>query len=333
MWLTISRAFSHSSHACSLIKVVSVSVDGQCGRVALPLVHGELMTKVLARLQHLAGLFAAVLWISVGALANCPGQPMDGSRVANPNRPTISDPADITQLGVVELEYGYTRTWVGATRDHDLSGLLKFAVLCDLEFRWTPDNFHHAVAGGITQKGAGDNWIGAQYRFHHQTSYTPTIAFRYEAKVPTASASKGFGSGAPDHSFTFMASKDIGKYHFDYNLGYLLAGHPTGHSYDSNSNLALAFSRPIRGPLGITGEGYGETKLDQAPAYASVLLAFTYGVTPQLVVDSGYDVGVTNGSPGNHLFVGFTYAVIDVYSHFRVKQTASNKPDPGRGRP
>lgn len=265
-------------------------------------------------------LLIFVLYLPQWAMGmTCQNQPTDGSIVANPNRPTISDPADITQYGVVELEYGYTRTWVDGTRDNNLSGLLKFAMLCDLELRWTTDDFHNVTGAGTTQSGFGDNWIGAQYRLHHQSQYLPTVSFRYEAKVPTASASSGFGSGAPDHSLAFMASKDIGKFHFDYNLGYLLAGRTNRDSYDSNYNLALAFSRPIRGQLGVTGEGYGETALATRPAYASALLAFTYSITPRLVVDAGYDAGLTNGSPGNHFFAGFTYALIDLYSRFHSK--------------
>src|SRR2546421_99223 len=38
--------------------------------------------------------------------AQCPDKPKDGI-VANPNRPTVADPADITQYGVLEVEYGY----------------------------------------------------------------------------------------------------------------------------------------------------------------------------------------------------------------------------------
>ena len=40
------------------------------------------------------------------------------SIVANPNRPTVADPADITQYGVLELEYGCDRVWPDETRMH-----------------------------------------------------------------------------------------------------------------------------------------------------------------------------------------------------------------------
>ena len=33
------------------------------------------------------------------------------SIAANPNRPTVSNPAHVTQFGVLELEYGLDRMW------------------------------------------------------------------------------------------------------------------------------------------------------------------------------------------------------------------------------
>src|SRR4029077_16135876 len=33
---------------------------------------------------------------------------------ANPNRPTVANPADITQYGVLELEYGWDQSSLGA---------------------------------------------------------------------------------------------------------------------------------------------------------------------------------------------------------------------------
>ncbi|HEX9112694.1 MAG TPA: hypothetical protein VF845_14535, partial [Terriglobales bacterium] len=64
------------------------------------------------------------------------------SIVANPNRPTVANPADITQYGVLELEYGWDRTWPEeGVHQTSLGGLLKFGLLCDVELRWTTTSF------------------------------------------------------------------------------------------------------------------------------------------------------------------------------------------------
>ena len=64
------------------------------------------------------------------------------SIVANPNRPTVANPADITQYGVVELEYGWNRLWPGlGVQQTSVGGLLKFGMLCDVELRWNTTSF------------------------------------------------------------------------------------------------------------------------------------------------------------------------------------------------
>src|SRR2546426_2512049 len=65
-----------------------------------------------------------------------------GSILANPNRPTVANPADITQYGVLELEYGWDRVWPQTdVHQTSLGGVLKFGLLCDLELRWNSTAF------------------------------------------------------------------------------------------------------------------------------------------------------------------------------------------------
>src|SRR5438445_11985893 len=64
------------------------------------------------------------------------------SIAANPNRPTVANPADITQYGVLELEYGWATAWPqGMANQSSLGGLLKFGLLCDVELRWYTTSF------------------------------------------------------------------------------------------------------------------------------------------------------------------------------------------------
>lgn len=265
-------------------------------------------------------LFFLCVALSLHAFATCRDQPPDGQIIANPNRPTVSNPADITQYGVLETEYGYTLTWPGGNNhQNDIAGLFKFAVACDLEIRWNVDNFINQSVNGSSENGIGDQMIGGQYRYHHQTKNSPTLAFQYAVKLPVASPSKNLGTGKVDHNITFlMASKDVGQYHFDFNAGYLLAGRPFTSGYDKNFNLALAFSHPLVRSFGVTGEFSGETPLNaQNPAFGSTLWAITYKASQRLVFDSGYNVGLTSGSPGKQFFAGVTYSITDIYAKFR----------------
>jgi hypothetical protein len=262
-----------------------------------------LMTTALC----LVASFASGQWMGkqTGCYAN--------SISANPNRPTVANPADITQYGVLELEYGWDGVWpVERVTQTSGSGLLKFAFLCDVEARWYTTSFLSQTDASGTHRTFGDNWLGPQVRVYKQTKRVPSLAFNYAVKIPSASTEAGLGSGAVDHVFTFLASKDVAKIHFDFNASQFWIGGANG--FDRNQQYNLAFSRAIRGPLQFTGEFYGDTRLNgTTPGFASSLWALTYTVIPRLVIDGGFEVGITSGGPHRHLFFGVTYAIARLY--------------------
>jgi Putative MetA-pathway of phenol degradation len=239
---------------------------------------------------------------------------------ANPNRPTVSNPANVTQYGVLEVEYGFDRLWPQEGINLTSSGaLVKFGMFCDIEFRWLTTAVVSQSDDSGTHRSFGDNWLGTEIRFHRQTNRLPTMAISYAFKIPSASTEAGLGSGHVDHSLTFGASENIRHFTFDFNLTQFLIGRSTG-GFDSNQQLALAFSRPIWRELQIVGEVYGQTELNQTtPGFASSLWALSYTVRPRLVIDSGYEVGLTSGGPQHHFFVGATYAITNLYQRWRRK--------------
>jgi outer membrane putative beta-barrel porin/alpha-amylase len=247
------------------------------------------------------------------------------SITANPNRPTVANPADITQYGVLELEYGWDRIWPQAgVHQTTLEGLLKFGLLCDIELRWTTTSFLSQTTGDVTQQGFGDNWLGPQIRLYRQTKSVPTLSFSYAVKIPSADENNGLGTGRVDHALTFLASKDVAHIHFDFNATQYWIGRVGTRGFDRNNQLNLAFSFFIHGPLQLTGEFYGDTELNRdSPAFASSLWALTYTVTPRLVIDSGYEATLTAGGPHRHVFVGVTYSIANLYPGWKRRHAGS----------
>ena len=243
------------------------------------------------------------------------------SIAANPNRPTVSNPAHVTQYGVLELEYGFDRFWPDeGVHQTSFEGLLKFGVLCDIEFRWTTNSFLSQTDPNGTHQTLGDNWLGTEVRFHRQTARLPTMAVSYAFKIPSASTENGLGSGRVDHSFTFGASETIANFNFDFNYSHLLVGRPGASGFDQNEQLALAFSHVVYRRLQFAGEFYGQTELNKtAQGFASSLWALTYTVLPRLVIDGGFEGGLTSGGPHRHAFVGMTYAITNLYPGWRKK--------------
>lgn len=251
-----------------------------------------------------------------------------GSIIANPNRPTVASPADISQYGVLELEYGGDRTWPEkGVHQNSLGGLLKFGLLCDVELRWTTTSFLSQTEAGGTRRGFGDNWLGPQVRVYRQTKRVPSLAFGYAVKIPSASTDDGLGTGRVDHSVTLLASKDIATVHFDFNATHSWIGREAASGFDQNDQLNLAFSRPVRGGLGFTGEFYGDTQLSRnTPRFVSSLWALTYTINPRFVIDGGFEGGLTSGGPHRHVFAGLTYSIGNFYPGWRRRQSSGTNP-------
>jgi hypothetical protein len=244
---------------------------------------------------------------------------ISSSVISVPSRPTVANATDTTQCGVVELEYGLERQWPGggANRD-DLSGGLRFGLTPKLDFHWSSSEFVHLMNGGGNRTGYGDNWLGLKYRFLGQTKHRPALGVFYDAKVPSASVALGLGSGKVDHSISFLASKDVRKLHFDFNVVELLAGRPAATGFDHNTGFALATWVPVTKRLTGVVEPYGYNSLNPGnPAFASVMVGFNYKVQPRVYVDGGLDLGVTHDAPHKRVYVGITYAMANLYSWMR----------------
>jgi hypothetical protein len=239
--------------------------------------------------------------------------------VSVPSRPTVSNATDTTQCGAVELEYGWERQWVSAsTHQTDVSGGLRLGLTPSLDFHWASTDFLSMVSPGADHSGFGDSWVGLKYRFSRQSKHVPSFGAFYQAKVPSANDKNGMGTGQVDHAISFLASKNIGRVHLDFNVIEVLAGRPIISGFDHNTGSALSCWVPVSKKLTLVVEGHGSNELNQAtPGFASALTGMTYKVNPRLFLDGGIDSGITPNAPGERVFVGITYAVANLYRAVR----------------
>lgn len=242
-----------------------------------------------------------------------------------PNRPGVANPAEVTQKGVLEIEYGWERAFRSSefkTRAAAV-GLIRFGLTEDFELHLGMENYLSQLSPdhGGRRSGVGDTSPGFKYRFVEEEGIWPTLSFAYDVKVPTASRRKGLGSGRVDHNLTFLASKEklLGlDWDFNYVLGWI--GKEGKKSFDDSHLLALAFFRPLFGPLGISGEIYGGPRVNrQTPGFASTDWAFIYTVTPRVVLDAGVDIGLNSAARDITYFAGITIALVDLYKHLGLK--------------
>jgi hypothetical protein len=236
-----------------------------------------------------------------------------------PSRPTVSNGADTTQCGVVEMEYGFERQWLGAGASHsDFAGGLRFGITPRLDFHWASADFMSLTDGSGNRQGFGDTWLGLKYKISQQKKYVPSFGVYYSSKVPSASDRNGMGTGQVDHAISFLASKDIGRIHFDFNVIELLAGRPAAPGADHNTGLSLASWVTVTRRLSVVVEPYGYTFLNSSsPAFGSTMCGFNYKVHPRLFLDAGLDLGVTPDAPHKRVYIGITYAIANLYRQLR----------------
>ena len=221
---------------------------------------------------------------------------------AVPNRPTFASTAEMVQHGVFEIEYGFE-----AAKGHqNINGLLKWGAVKNLEL-WFLNIPLESDAGTA---GLGDFGTGFKYKLFAQTRKLPRFSVLYILTLPTARPA--LGAGATGHSIQLLASKDLGKHHFDVNEGVQFVGRPGASGFDRNYFTALSYSRQLTPKWGYTAEiaGYSRTN-GTTPATMTLLGAATYNVSSRLVLDGGAYYAVYGQLPRVTFVGGVTYSVAD----------------------
>lgn len=222
---------------------------------------------------------------------------------AVPNRPTVSTTAEPVQRGVLETEWG-----VDAAASHqDVNGLFKFGLATNFELRFATA----PLTADTGTHGFGDTSLGFKYRVTQDSGHRPSISFMYMLKVPTAGSV--LGSGEADHNFLLLVSKDLGKHHFDYNLGAMFLGR-IGRGFDHAFLNALAWSHPLRGKWSVNAELSGVTSPNPAtPGSSQFIAAAIYTARPRLVFDVGMMRRISGEIPHSMFVTGVTYSIANLY--------------------
>ena len=232
---------------------------------------------------------------------------------AVPNRPTFASTAEMVQLGVFEIEYGFE----AAKAHQNVNGLLKWGAVKNLEL-WFLNNPIQRDAGTA---GLGDSGAGFKFKLFPQRKARPTLAVLYVATLPTARPELGYGAMA--HLVQILVSKDFGKHHFDVNEGVQFVGRPQLGGFDRRYFTALSYSHPLSGKWGYTGEIAGFSRQNATtPATMTLLNAATYSLSPRLVLDGGAYIAVYGQLPRFTAFAGLTYSIANLY-HLRSRHPSS----------
>lgn len=231
----------------------------------------------------------------------------------NPNRPTFANPALTTQSGQAELEWGGQQSQMrdGSTA-FSTPTLLKLGLMKDLELRLaSPGYLRLASPGADTVSGPGDFNLAVQWCYRHDGLFGMDQALQVSHTFPTASASKGLGSGAASDGLILLFSRDMGPYHLDVNLleSWLGRTPEAGGGRVRQPAATASLSRTLTEAWSLTGEVYTIGATEMNPRVVSNLWAVGYKVSSRLVLDAGLDLGLTPGAQKASFFAGLTFAL------------------------
>lgn len=134
----------------------------------------------------------------------------------------------------------------------------------------------------------------------------PAIASSYGVKDPAANPAKGFSTGFTDQQLIFLASRDLGRAHFDFNAVGTIAGTPHGTGGAAQFGLALSFAATRK--LALVLESVGGPQPCTSDRYGSALTGVSFAFRPRLAFDAAYTRVYTAGAPRAQWTAGFTFA-------------------------
>lgn len=225
---------------------------------------------------------------------------------ANPGRPTVSTPATLTPVGYLQFETGV----LGAEHSAEfanrtgLNEVIKLAVANRSQLLVSSEPFVRSDLGSSSSHDPGGVALGAQAVIIPGKERRPTFAISYFRSL--------YGGTAPDldigssrNSGLLLFSFDLGKLHVDTNYLFNEQIKDAVHRVQLGQTLSLA--HPLRGKLAITGELWHFTQPFLKSDAVGLLLAPTYSVEPNLVLDAGFQRGLTSTSTRWEFFAGCTY--------------------------
>ena len=181
---------------------------------------------------------------------------------------------------------------------------MKFSVSRWIELLAGAVPFVHSRAEGQPTNGSGDVALGVQGIVHHGEGAQPTIALGYFGRV--------YNGGTPDldigsfrNSVLFLASADVKGFHYDTNL--LFNEVIDGAIRRAQFGQTLSVSHPLGKKLGISGEIWHFTQPFLRSNTVGSLWALNYNVRKNLVLDAGFNRGLTSTATRWEVFAGFTY--------------------------
>ena len=223
---------------------------------------------------------------------------------ATPYRPTISNPAALSEPGWLELEMGLQRIEGGADKQRDSAPLL-----AKLAFS---ENWGVLVGGelGIRRTDTSDEIFNGNgdttfLLKHRLPTANENIAWGIEAGYKAPTAPDTIGSGKSDLIVNGIYSAEIGAHQLDLNL----SATQLGAYADGEGSVQYGWAASVAHGLNDKWAAFAElsgASRSAVAAQAQLMAGATYNLSKRVVLDAGASWGLTKTSQDWTVFAGLT---------------------------
>ncbi len=247
------------------------------------------------------GLAATLLWLA----AAMPTSAEEHIPAVTPYRPTVSNPADLSEPGWLEMEFGWQRINNGNDPRRD-----SWPVIAKLAFNenWgvllgTELGIRRTDSDGLFYAGMGDATVLLKHRI---PSSREGAAWGIEAGFVQPTAKDALGNGKTNYLVNGIYSIDLPpNYHLDLNLNTTRTSAINPGEGRNQFGWAASLSRNLDDRWGLIGELSGNYRHGTA-TNSQALFAINYNYSKRLVLDAGVARGLASASPDSTLFFGLS---------------------------
>ena len=222
-------------------------------------------------------------------------------------RPLTTDDAYTVEKGKFQLETGFDfARQDNHDREFSPSMTLTYGLFERMDMGLGGGYLFIHPAEGQKENGLADTELKIKYRLIDEKDLMPSFAIAGKLKIPTASESKGLGSGKMDFGINLIFTKNLSKrLVLHLNLGYTFIGEDR---VNNEFNYSVAGQFIISDKWALVGEIVGVNNLNgrKGDDPFSGLLGTYYLITDNIVWDAGVEIGMSKAAPDFRFTTGLT---------------------------
>ncbi len=231
------------------------------------------------------------------------------STVAFAARPLTTDDAGTVEKGTFQVEGGFDFVRQdNHDKEYAPSLMLTYGLFERMDIGVGSAYLFVDPAEGNKVNGFSDTPLKVKYRFLDQKDWIPSFAVSGTLKIPTASRSKGLGSGKVDFNINNIFQWNLSKrWQLYANLGYTFIGE---HQVNNEFNYSIAGQFILSDKWALVGEVFGLNNFNgnKRDDPISGLVGIQYILlTNKLVLDAGMQMGMNKAAPDFRFTTGVTF--------------------------